>query len=610
MTDTSIIFPHQSGVFKSALPRRAWLVFGFGFPALLLLLSVPSSMRASVAVSATLQITAALLTAWLLGLLYWQKKHQLEFSVFFAPLAPHYVQLIVQIGIYVYWGWYWRPVYDHAGLIVAQLGLAYGLEMLLSLSRRRHWVLGFGPFPIILSTNLFLLFKPEWFYLQFAMVTVGILGKEFVRWNRDGKNTHIFNPSALSLFVFSIALIVTDTTSWSFAQEIATTLNRAPHIYLQIFLLGLVVQYLFSVTLVTLMSALALIGLNLAYTGATGTYFFVDSNIPIAVFLGLHLLITDPATSPRTAIGKAIFGLLYGSGVFAMYGILGWIGAPTFYDKLLCVPVLNLMVPMIDAAARKFRSTTAGDTRAYSEISVKANRIHMLIWSIVFSIMLGTSFVGRGHPGNEIEFWEDACDKDRRNGCQTLLDMNRTYCRDGNATACVRASELARTLPAANEPVELGKLLSRGCDLGNRQACDEFRNYISAGGQQDLDRACTENDYASCFISGLVSMFAVGTPADAPAAIASWKNACEGDWARACGFLGEAYLLGKNIDTNPELAAGYLNKACSLGYQSACVTLALMYQRGHGVPQDDPTAEDLLQTACDSGWKSACDRLQ
>ena len=41
-------------------------------------------------------------------------------------------------------------------------------------------------------------------------------------------------------------------------------------------------------TMVTLMSVLALVCLNLAYTAITGTFFFVDSNIPIAVFLGRH----------------------------------------------------------------------------------------------------------------------------------------------------------------------------------------------------------------------------------------------------------------------------------------------------------------------------------
>ena len=48
-----------------------------------------------------------------------------------------------------------------------------------------------------------------------------------------------------------------------------------------------------------------------------------------AVFLGLHLLITDPSTSPRTVAGKTIFGALYGVGVFALYALLGATGSPT-----------------------------------------------------------------------------------------------------------------------------------------------------------------------------------------------------------------------------------------------------------------------------------------
>ena len=90
--------------------------------------------------------------------------------------------------------------------------------------------------------------------------------------------------------------------------------------------------------------------LNLAYTGSTGLYYFVDSNIPIAVFLGLHLLVTDPATSPRRSFGKLLFGAMYGGAGVGLYSVLGWMGAPTFYDKLLCVPPLNLMVQPLDRA--------------------------------------------------------------------------------------------------------------------------------------------------------------------------------------------------------------------------------------------------------------------
>ena len=42
---------------------------------------------------------------------------------------------------------------------------------------------------------------------------------------------------------------------------------------------------------------------SVVYLAPPGTYFFFDSNVPIAVFLGMHLLFTDPSTSPRTRAG-------------------------------------------------------------------------------------------------------------------------------------------------------------------------------------------------------------------------------------------------------------------------------------------------------------------
>ena len=116
----------------------------------------------------------------------------------------HYLQALVQVAVLVYWGWFWRPVYDFFWLLVAQLVFAYTFDMLLAWTRRGSYVLGFGPFPIIFSTNLFLWFRDDWFYLQFLMLAVGFMGKEFVRWNREGKRVHIFNPSAFSLGLFSI----------------------------------------------------------------------------------------------------------------------------------------------------------------------------------------------------------------------------------------------------------------------------------------------------------------------------------------------------------------------------------------------------------------------
>ena len=66
----------------------------------------------------------------------------------------------------------------------------------------------------------------------------------------------------------------------------------------------------------------------------------------------MHLLFTDPSTSPRTELGRVIFGVLYGLSACALYQLLGALGVPTFYDKLLQVPVLNLSVRALDRAAR------------------------------------------------------------------------------------------------------------------------------------------------------------------------------------------------------------------------------------------------------------------
>ena len=115
-----------------------------------------------------------------------------------------------------------------------------------------------------------------------------------MHWQRDGKSVHIFNPSAFSLGLFSLVLIVTGTTDLTWGANIATTLSLAPNIYLVIFLLGLVVMYFFNTTLVSAVAAATLFGLSALYLEVMKVPYFIDSAIPIAVFLGLHLLVTDP----------------------------------------------------------------------------------------------------------------------------------------------------------------------------------------------------------------------------------------------------------------------------------------------------------------------------
>ena len=105
----------------------------------------------------------------------------------------------------------------------------------------------------------------------------------------NGRRVHIFNPSAFSLTVVSLALLVTGTSSITLGQDIAVTQFFPPHVYAFLFLVALPGQLLFGVTTMTMSAVVTTYAFGVAYAALTGTYYFFDSYIPIAVFLGMHL---------------------------------------------------------------------------------------------------------------------------------------------------------------------------------------------------------------------------------------------------------------------------------------------------------------------------------
>jgi Na+-translocating ferredoxin:NAD+ oxidoreductase RnfD subunit len=184
------------------------------------------------------------------------------------------------------------------------------------------------------------------------MVALGFLAKEFLRWTRDGINTHIFNPSSFPLAVASLLLLITSASDTTWGFDVATTQFYPPQMYLAIFLFAMPGQYLFGVTPMTRAAVVTTFVFSAVYYAVTGVFFFSDSHVPIAVFLGMHLLFTDPATSPRTELGRVVYGVLYGLTTCLLYTVLIRAGMPGFYDKLLQVPLLNLSAGLIDRLAR------------------------------------------------------------------------------------------------------------------------------------------------------------------------------------------------------------------------------------------------------------------
>ena len=443
-----------------------------GMTAGLVLLSLQPRVQSNPVLTWSFWGAAAVLALWQIALYSRLKRASAVRSLEIVLRPQHYLQAGVQIAVFAYWGWYWRPVYDFAGLLLAQLAFAYAFDVLLAWSRRDSYALGFGPFPIIFSTNLFLWFRDDWFYLQFLMIAVGFLGKEFVRWNRDGRKRHIFNPSAFSLGLFSLVLILTGTSDLTWGQDIASTLTLAPRIYLFLFVIGLVVMYFFSITLVAGTAAAVLFGLSALYSTWQGVPYFVDSEIPAAVFLGLHLLVTDPSTSPRSRLGKTVFGAGYGLSVFVLYAFLGAVGAPTFYDKLLAVPLLNLGVRQIDRWLEPIKEGTAVGRWTPGWAPRTLNFAHMAVWIALFAAMAVTGRTDGRHTGDSIPFWERACLEGRRNACEQLVRLELSYCGDNSAWAC---NELGShysegELVTADRELALA-YFARACELRFQAGC-------------------------------------------------------------------------------------------------------------------------------------------
>jgi len=585
---------------------RAFLLVSLATLGLACLALVPR-IRLHPRLAAAVFGAAAVLFVWQLWLRFQVRRSGRSLHVEPNPLPVHYVQATMQACVYAYWGWYWREVYDHVPLIAAQLLFAYALDMLVTWSRRDTWVLGFGPFPIVLSTNLFMWFRDDWFFLQFLMVATGVLGKEFIKWERDGRRTHVFNPSAISLFLFSLGLIFAGRTDITWGPDIAATLGMPPHIYVEVFLVGLVVQLLFSVTLVTLAATAALVALNLVYTGSTGTYHFVMTNIPIAVFLGLHLLVTDPATSPRTTLGKILFGTLYGLGAFALFGLFERIGVPTFYDKLLPVPVLNLTVRWLDRVSRRLAERFRALEPAALLGPNRLNVVAVCIWVLLFATTTATGFLGLAHPGRDAGFWRQACEEGRWNACSTWVTFVELGCRHDAESCNTLGHVLAEGRLAAKDPVRAAKSFANACDRGLRSGCDNLKRFATANGTDALQAACGARDDDACFILGELRAEGAGIERDPHAALELFQGLCSRGWTRGCGRLGESYLSGEGTAADPVKAVENFDKGCRGGHAASCFAAGAVYRRGIGGLENDDLARERLHRACQLGWQQACE---
>jgi len=263
----------------------------------------------------------------------------------------HVLPTLLQATIYAYWALYDATAVAHVPNLLGQV--AFGLALDAALFR---WTTGrlrvsLAAVPLTLSVNLFLWFTGSRWVLGWLVVAAGLLTKYFVR--RDG--AHVMNPSAAGLSVLGVLWLVLPR-AFPFV-EAAGPIGVPPNMLELVFLLSLVPVVRFRLSPVPMGASLAMFlfaGLHMA-PSPDALWHFPNGHVAPAPFvfwvpwlLTITLFATDPATAPRTAAGRFLYGFFVGLTMDLSSLALQFIVGRDFFSKVFPVVAGNWLAPAFD----------------------------------------------------------------------------------------------------------------------------------------------------------------------------------------------------------------------------------------------------------------------
>lgn len=315
----------------------------------------------------------------------------------------HYLQgFFLQASFMAYWGLYWPLVSPHFKLVLVQLGFAVLFDSLCYRLLRGIWRFSFAPVPVVMSTNLFLWFVPEYFWAQLLVVALAIVGKATLQWHRflphsgaplaSRETTHIFNPTGLALALSAIVILSLMPTDIAYGQSVPASQELGPHVYSMLFAISILVNVFFPTVLVTASIVATTLFLHFFTEMAWGLPAYPLA-ISAPVFLAAVLLVTDPMTTPITKTGRVLFGASYAAIVYVIPYFLIQLNLPSSSEKVLAVPLVNLLVPTFD------RIGEALETGVSSFANLRSHRLHRVMSHRGFHLAVWTAFFLTVNPG-------------------------------------------------------------------------------------------------------------------------------------------------------------------------------------------------------------------
>jgi hypothetical protein len=340
-------------------------------------------------------------------------------------------QATAQSLIFVYWSFYCREVPAHVPTMLLQLAYTLSVDMLVNWRRFGRLQFSASALPIVLSVNLFLWHDDAHFWQSLLVLGAAVLSKSVFRW-KDERYGHVFNPSAIGLALAGLVYYGSHRMTFIHLDELMLVPPNMSEIILAA---GLIVQIGFATGPATLAGMLTMAALDVplyALAGLRGLPWPIEGQN----FIGLTLLMTDPATSPRTFRGRAAFGALFGA-LFVLIHVSFYYGLGTnhvYFAKIFAAPLANLAVPWLD---RRALASTRGQPTFASERTraartwrlASAAAIPLVFAGLWCSFFKGNSFEQPSRSEFKIKHEPAGLVQGSEHGTRLRCADNPVYCR-------------------------------------------------------------------------------------------------------------------------------------------------------------------------------------
>jgi hypothetical protein len=261
-----------------------------------------------------------------------------------------FAQILVQLSIYIYWGQFNKAAITRLPLVFHQIFFGYLFIFLLSGLSGKKFKISFSPAAAILSTNLFIWFSSELYYVHYALIIIAMTAKTYLTRKVNGEDRHIFNPSG---FVSNIAAIAISLMQFGYLQEnvyasqMGANFLWVPNFDSFVLLASCVSLWAPNMYLVPIASILTMTIFEVLCHSNYGVSF--TSETPRgSIMLGLALLVTDPATAPKSKTGQFLYGIGYAFSIFISFMVIAFFKWQMYFVKVFFFIPFNFLAYRFD----------------------------------------------------------------------------------------------------------------------------------------------------------------------------------------------------------------------------------------------------------------------